>query len=82
MAKVPPFITRPKKRQTVPRAQLIEALSDAAAHLVGAASAYKTYAGNSERPGKRDALYNTRSKDFDAACKRARATLLKVKGGG
>lgn len=57
--------------------ELYEALIDATAHLVGAASAYQTFAGNSRRAGVRDALYNTRLQDFNKAVARARHMLTK-----
>lgn len=70
-----------RQRRKQERKEFIEALTDATAHLMGATSAYKDFAGNFKRPGKRDALYSTRLKDFEKACDRARAALLKVKGG-
>jgi hypothetical protein len=57
--------------------RLRKALMDATAHLAGAVSAYETFAGNSKRSGKRDALYSTRLSDFQKALARARTELKK-----
>lgn len=57
--------------------ELYEALSDATIHLIGAASAYQIFAGNSRRAGKRDALYTTRMRDFRRAVARAQYVLTK-----
>ncbi len=59
--------------------QLQEALIDATAHLAGAASAYKEYAGNAERAGRRDALYTTRLSDFEKATERASAVCRRIR---
>lgn len=58
--------------------KLYEALMDATAHLAGATSAYETFAGNSKRAGKRDALYSTRLADFQKALERARKALEEI----
>ena len=57
---------------------LYEALLDAAAHLAGAASAYKTYCLRHKSHGRAlsDPFYSTRLQDFDKAAERARAALL------
>ncbi len=55
-----------------------EIATDAIAHAAGATSAYKQYAGNSERRSVRDALYKTRLNDFEKAVERNRASLLKL----
>ena len=60
---------------------MVEALKDAVAHLAGATSAYKTYAGNSKREGVRDALYSTLLKDFEKATERGRAALRALEEG-
>ncbi len=54
-----------------------EALKDAAAHLVGAASAYREHAARSSSVGraKVDPFFTTRASDFDKAADRARAAL-------
>ena len=44
------------------------------AHLVAATSSYEKYAGNSERHSVRDALFNTKLKDYNNAINRARET--------
>jgi ribonucleotide reductase alpha subunit len=44
--------------------------------LSAAASAYKEYAGNAERPGPRDALYSTRLADFEKAITEGREAWL------
>ena len=49
-----------------------EAYIDCVAHLSAAVSAYESFAGNSWRSGVRDALFNTRLKDFHSALDRAR----------
>lgn len=41
-------------------------------HLISAASAYAEYTGNSEKAGKRDALFKTRLADFNKAIERGR----------
>lgn len=63
------------------RAELLEALKDTTAHLAGATSAYKEFAGNARRAGKRDALYSTRLRDFEKAVERAREVLLRCHTG-
>jgi hypothetical protein len=55
--------------------ELEDGLADATAHLAGATSAYKIYAGNSERRSIRDAFYKTRLNDFEKSLTRARALL-------
>lgn len=59
-----------KLRETQEKAR--EAFSDVIAALVGAVSSYENFAGNSKRPGVRDALYATRIKDYHKAIERAR----------
>lgn len=59
-------------------ARLREALSDATAHLAGAASAYRLYASRNKFLKPRaisDALFTTRATDIDNAVERARAAL-------
>ena len=59
-------------------ARLREVLLDATAHLVGAASSYRTYArrGGDIRPrAEVDAFFTTRARDYDRAAERARAAL-------
>lgn len=59
-------------------ARLTEALLDAAAHLIGAASAYEKHASRNThlRPrGIADPFYQIRVKDFREASDRARAAL-------
>jgi hypothetical protein len=59
-------------------ARLWEALLDATAYLVGAASSYRTYArrGGDIRPrAEVDAFFTTRVGDYDRAAERARAAL-------
>lgn len=62
--------------------RLADALLDATAHLTAAASAYQHYAKRHRSLGAppADALFSTRSKDFDRAAKRARAALAKETG--
>lgn len=55
--------------------RLKEALMDATAHLAGAVNAYETFVGNGKRRGVRDALYNTRVRDFQKSLERARSAL-------
>lgn len=59
--------------------EMEHALLDATAHLVGAASAYRTFAKRSPGQGKAetDALFSTRASDFDKAAKRAQNFLRK-----
>lgn len=59
-----------------------EALKDAAAHLVGAASAYREHAARSSSVGraKVDPFFTTRASDFDKAADRARAALRALVG--
>lgn len=56
--------------------ELIEALRDAGAHLIGATSAYKTFAAQIDnmKPDP-DALFKTRLSDYEKACERVRAAL-------
>lgn len=60
-------------------ARLREALSDACAHLAGAASAYRTYASRKIRIGlpraSADPFFTTRVEDFEKAAQRARTAL-------
>jgi transposase-like protein len=58
-----------KLRDTQEKAR--EAFSDVLAALVGAVSSYENFAGNSKRPGVRDALYSTRLRDYHNAIERA-----------
>lgn len=53
--------------------RLRDALADAAAHLIAATSAYRTYANRAAKFGRppADAFYGTRSGDFEAAADRA-----------
>ena len=57
--------------------ELREALTDATAHLAGAASAYRKYARRHRAAGfsQIDPLFSTRANDFDKALDRARAAL-------
>ena len=59
--------------------ELFEALMDAAAHLIGAASAYRTFASRHASVGraKSDALFTTRVADFERAAKRAQTAVRK-----
>lgn len=61
-------------------ARLREALLDAAAHLVGAASAYRKYASRSRTVGRSstDPFFTTRLMDFDAATARVQAALAET----
>jgi hypothetical protein len=54
-----------------------EALKDATAHLVGAASAYRTHAARHRSVGRAvpDPFFTTRAADFDKAAERASAAL-------
>jgi hypothetical protein len=58
--------------------QTREALIDAVAHLAAAVSAYEKFVGNVDCRGIRDALYKTRTKDFQNAIVRARENLVKL----
>lgn len=60
-----------RARRAEREAEIREAFSDVLAALVGAVSSYETFAGNSKRPGVRDALYSTRLKDYQNAIERA-----------
>ncbi len=51
---------------------LVEALKDATASLVGAASAYREYARRYKERGPSDPFFSTRANDFDKAAERAR----------
>lgn len=53
-------------------AAIREAFMDVLTHLVGATSAYGTFAGNNNRPGVRDTLYTTRLADYETAVERGR----------
>jgi hypothetical protein len=53
-------------------AAIREAFKDVLANLVGAANAYRHYAGNRERTSVRDALYSTRLADYEKAVERGR----------
>lgn len=59
-----------------------EALKDATAHLVGAASAYREHAARSSSVGraKVDPFFTTRASDFDKAAERARSALRALVG--
>lgn len=59
--------------------ELFEALMDAAAHLIGAASAYRRHASRHATVGRAisDAMFTTRVEDFERAAKRAQATVRK-----
>jgi alpha-amylase/alpha-mannosidase (GH57 family) len=59
-------------RLTDRETELDSAFLDILASLVAAVSSYENYAGNSKRPGVRDALYNTRLADYKQAIQRAR----------
>ncbi len=54
-----------------------EALADSAAHLTGAASAYRKYASRHKSQGRAvaDPFFKTRADDFDKAAARSRAAL-------
>lgn len=60
-----------------------EALTDAAAHLAGAASAYRRHAARHRSQGRAvaDALFSTRADDFDRAARRASAALSGIEPG-
>lgn len=60
------------------------ALTDAAAHLAGAASAYRRHAARHRSQGRAaaDALFSTRADDFDRAARRASAALSGIKPEG
>ena len=62
------------------KAELLEALLDATAHLVGAASAYRTYARRHTSLGRgwADPVFTTRAADFDRAAARAQAAVRKA----
>lgn len=66
------------KRSTADFLELAEAFIDISAHLIGATSSYKEFAGNSKRAGRRDALYTTRLRDYKRACARARKMAKKL----
>lgn len=59
------------------RSPLVEALRDATAHLVGAASAYRKHAARHRSVGRAatDPFFTTRAADFERAAKRAQAAL-------
>lgn len=65
-------------------AELHEALKDAAANLIGAASAYRVYASRHKSVGRAtaDPLFTTRANDFDKAAKRAQDALQGRSGKG
>ena len=68
------------RRATDPAvAELVEALLDATAHLVGAADAYRKHAARHKSKGRAvpDPMFSTRADDFDKAANRARAALAK-----
>lgn len=59
-----------------------EALLDATAHLVAAASAYRTYAARHRSVGRAlaDPFFTTRAADFERAAERAQAAVRKLTG--
>jgi hypothetical protein len=73
--------TAPVDPATPREIALRKALADALVNLMGAASAYATFAGcvgkNSRMP-RRDALYGTRTADFQAAVERGKAAYRKL----
>lgn len=62
------------------RDELLEALLDATANLVAAASAYKKHAARHRSVGRAlaDPFFTTRSADFEKAAERAQAALKKL----
>lgn len=64
--------------ETLERTQ--EAFKEVLAALVAATSAYETFAGNSKRPGVRDALYAIRLKDYQKEIERARKAYAELFG--
>jgi hypothetical protein len=62
------------------RTAIGEAFKDLLAHLVAATSAYETFAGNSKRPGVRDAFYSTRLSDYQKAVERGRKAYQELFG--
>ena len=58
--------------------KLREALMDAAAHLIGSASAYEKYGRRYKHRGPSDPFYSTRLKDFKDAGERARKACLEL----
>lgn len=62
--------------------KLRKAMTDATAHLAGAASAYRAHAKRHASQGKStpDALFSTRAADFDKAVDRARAVIRAIPG--
>ena len=61
-------------------AEMREGLADAAAHLAGAASAYRAHASRHRSVGRAtsDPFFTTRVGDFDRAAERARALLTRT----
>lgn len=57
-----------------------EALKDATVYLAAATSSYEHFAGNSQRAGRRDALYGTKLNDYHNALTRAREALKALEG--
>lgn len=64
-------------RLTAENAELREALMDATAHLVAAASAYQKYAARHRSVGRAtaDPMFTTRVADFEKAAKRAQSAI-------
>lgn len=61
------------------RDEMLEALMDAAAHLIGAAFAYRRHASRHASVGlaMSDPMYTTRVKDFERAAKKAQTAVRK-----
>jgi hypothetical protein len=53
------------------REELVEAIRDLSANMIGAASAYRKYARRYKGRGPPDPFFSTRADDFDKASERA-----------
>lgn len=70
------------ERLRAEKTELLEALMDAGAHLIGAASAYQRHAARHRSVGraKADPFFSTRATDFTKAAERARLAIAGAEG--